>query len=148
VPGGSTYSMDILVTPAQVVFLYQLDHQAHIVYMNQDHPKNLRPSNFGNSVGRWDGDTLVIDSTGFDDKTDVYYGIAHTSALHIVERLRLVSGYLESLVTYEDPKAFTSPFSYVQDFQRAEPFQEYVCAQNNVDDTGPAPPAAIPPANR
>jgi hypothetical protein len=144
-PGGSSYSMDIVVSPTQVAFLAQLDHQSHIVYMNQDHPKDLKPSYFGHSVGHWEGDTLVVDSTGFNDKTDVYYGIAHTAALHIVERWHVVNGFLETHVTFEDPKAFTSPFSYVQDFQRRDPMQEYVCAQNNVDGNGPPPPPSAAP---
>jgi hypothetical protein len=141
-PGGATYVMDIVISKSQVVFLYQLDHQSHIVYLDRAHPRDLAATDFGNSVGHWEGDTLVVDSTGFNDRTDVYYGIAHTKALHIVERLRLVDGYLESRVTFDDPGAFTSPFSYVQAFLRTDPMQEYVCAQNNVDGNGPLPPAA------
>jgi hypothetical protein len=139
-PGGFSYVMDIVATPTQVVFLYQLDHQSHVIYMNQDHPKDLKPSDFGHSVGHWDGDTLVVDSIGFNGRTDVYYGISHTPALHIVERLRIVNGFLENRVSFDDPEAFTSPFSYVQDFQRARPLQEYVCAQNNMDGNGPPVP--------
>ena len=142
-PGGATYVMDIVVSKTQVVFLYQLDHQSHIVYLNQSHPRNLTPTDFGHSVGHWEGDTLVIDSVGFNDRTDVYYGIAHTKALHIVERLRLVDGYLENRVTFDDPGAFTTPFSYIQAFLRTDPMQEYVCAQNNVDGNGPLPPPPV-----
>jgi hypothetical protein len=141
-PGGSTYVMDVVVSRSQVVFLYQLDHQSHIVYLDKAHPRDLVPTDFGNSVGHWEGNTLVVDSTGFNERTDVYYGIAHTKALHIVERLRLVDGYLENRVTFDDPGAFTSPFSYVQAFLRTDPMQEYVCAQNNVDGGGPLPPPA------
>lgn len=139
-PGGASYGMDILVTPERVVVLYQLDHQFHIVHLGQSHPEPSRPSYFGHSVGHWEGDTLVVDSTGFNAKTDVYYGISHTEALHIVERLRVVDGFLENRVTFEDPGAFTSPFSYVQDFLHRDPMQEYVCAQNNVDGGGPPVP--------
>jgi hypothetical protein len=139
--GGSSYKMAIFATPTQVVFVNQLDHQSHVVYMDQEHPQDLQPSYFGHSVGHWDGDTLVVDSIGFNDKTDVYYGIAHTAALHIVERLRIVDGFLYTQVTFEDPKAFTAPFSYEQAFLRTEPLQEYVCAENNVDGDGPPPPA-------
>jgi hypothetical protein len=141
-PGGATYVMDVAVSTTQVAFLYQLDHQSHIVYLDRAHPRDLLPSDFGNSVGHWEGDTLVVDSIGFNDRTDVYYGIAHTKALHIVERLRIVDGYLENRVTFDDPGAFTSPFSYIQAFLRTDPMQEYVCAQNNVDGNGPLPPPA------
>ena len=64
----------------------------------------------GSSVGRWDGDTLVIDAIGFNDKTEVH-GFMHTEALHVVERFRrLENGSLQYDVTVEDPNVWESPW--------------------------------------
>jgi hypothetical protein len=60
------------------------------IYMDgRSHPKDVAPSYLGHSIGRWDGDTLVIDSVGFsEDRVDEPDGLPHTSQLHLVERLR------------------------------------------------------------
>lgn len=132
IPGGPAYEMDIIATPTQVVFLYQLDHQARIVYLNLPHPKHPIPSYFGNSVGHWEGRVLVVDTIGFNDKTEITDGIAHTKALHVIERLQIDSrGYLEDHVTFEDPGAYKGSISYVDVLEHAQPFQEYVCAEDN-----------------
>ncbi|MGH9436709.1 MAG: hypothetical protein ACRD22_02135 [Terriglobia bacterium] len=132
IPGGPAYGMDIIATSRRVVFLYQLDHQARIVYLNQPHPKGLTPSYFGNSVGHWEGNVLVVDSIGFNDKTEIADGVPHTLALHVVERLQIDGRHdLEDHVTFEDPGAFKQPISYVDLFARSQPYQEYVCAEDN-----------------
>jgi hypothetical protein len=132
IPCGPAYNMNIITTPTQVVFMYELDHQARIVYLNENHPANLIPSYFGHSVGHWEGDTLVVDSVGFNDKTEIHDGIAHSKALHVIERLKVdQTGHLQDRVTFEDARAFTAPITFVDSFERAQPFQEYVCAENN-----------------
>ena len=140
-PGGPAYSMNIVVTPQQLVFMYQVDHQARIVYLNQEHPSPIAPSYFGHSVGHWEGDTLVIDSVGFNEQTKIHDGIPHTGALHVIERLRLdAHGVLEVRSTLEDPGAFRVPLVFTESYVRGEPFQEYVCAENNREaQSGAAP---------
>jgi hypothetical protein len=136
-PGGPAYSMDIVTGLGQVVFMYQLDHQSHIVYLNQAHPPHLTASYFGHSIGHWESDTLVIDTIGFNDKTQIHDGIPHTGALHVVERLHLnARDQLEAQSTLEDPGAFTAPLIFTETYVRGEPFQEYVCAENNRDAAG------------
>jgi hypothetical protein len=138
IPGGPAYNMNIVTTAQQVVFMYELDHQARIVYLDQEHPAKLSPSYFGHSIGHWEGDTLIVDTVGFNDQTEIHDGIAHTAALHVTERLRISNGHLEDQVTFDDPGAYLTPITFVDSFERAQPFQEYVCAENNNE--------ALPPA--
>lgn len=131
-PGGPAYAMNIVVTRDKVVFMYQLDHQSHIVYLNQSHPAQLAPSYFGHSVGRWEGDVLVIDTVGLNDTTLIQEDVPHTNALHVVERLQLkATGELEVQSTLEDPGAFKGPLVFTEHYVRSGPYQEYVCAENN-----------------
>lgn len=132
IPGGIAYGMNIVTAPGEVAFMYELDHQARIVYLDQKHPANLKPSYFGHSVGHWDGRTLTVDSIGFNDKTEIHDGIAHTAALHVTEQLSInTSGQLEDHVTFDDPGAYSSPISFTDVFERGTAYQEYVCAENN-----------------
>ena len=132
IPGGVAYGMNIVTSPSEIVFLYELDHQARIVYLNQAHPKDLKPSYFGHSVGHWEGSTLVVDSIGFNDKTEILDGISHTAQLHVVQRLSINSvGRLEEAVTFEDPGAYKAVISFTHVFERGAAFQEYVCSENN-----------------
>jgi hypothetical protein len=83
----------ILQTPNQVMILYGYDHQVRRVRMNEPHPAQVTPSWYGDSVGHYEGDTLVIDTVGI--KVGPYamvdwYGTPHTEALHVVERYRLL----------------------------------------------------------
>ena len=127
--------MNIIATPTEVVFLYELDHQARVVYLNQPHPAKLKSSHFGHSVGHWEGSTLVVDSIGFNDKTEIFDGIAHTAQLHVVERLSInAAGRLEDAVTFEDAGAFKEAIKFTDMFERGAAFQEYVCAENNHED--------------
>ena len=85
--------MQLVQTANQVVILYYRDHQVRHVRMNRSHPAQLTPSWQGDSVGHYEGDTLVIDTVGI--KVGPYamvdsYGTPHTEALHVVERYRLL----------------------------------------------------------
>jgi len=122
-------------TPKKVWMIYEGDHQIRHVYMDAEHSKNPKPSWYGESVGRYEGDTLVIDTIGMNDKTVVdAYRTPHTEKLHVVERWRLIDGgkALEVAITVEDPDTFNKPWSTVQRYQRDEQtLQEEVCAENN-----------------
>jgi hypothetical protein len=87
------------------------------IYMNRDHPKNLLPTSAGDSIGQWEGDTLVVDTIGFDETTLLSLeGSRHSEELHIVERLRLVADgkWLERRFVVDDPKALKAPFTMVR----------------------------------
>ena len=118
------------------------DFQLRRVYLNQPHSKNPRPSWYGESVGHYEnGDTLVVDTIGLNDRTYVdNYRTPHTTALHVVERFRLTDGGqgLEVIARVEDPGAFTMPWTAVQryriDHRPSEVhLHEMVCAENNED---------------
>jgi hypothetical protein len=83
------------------------------IYFNRGHLKNPPLNYWGDSVGRWDGETLVIDTIGFTDKTLLTLGGArHSTALHIVERWRFVANgeYLEKDWVVDDPQALKAPY--------------------------------------
>jgi hypothetical protein len=105
-------NMHIIQTPKEVV-LFLTGRTRHI-WLNVPHSKNPKPSWYGESVGHYEGDTLVVDTIGFNDKTFVdSYRTPHTTQLHVVERFRLIDNgnTLEVAFTVDDPGAFYKPWS-------------------------------------
>lgn len=96
-----------------VLLLYDQDHAVRRVYMDgRRHPANLKPTWNGHSIGRYEGDMLVIDTVGIKDKVwlDIQ-GHPHTDALRVTERIRRVQpGRLEIEVTIDDPKTYKKPW--------------------------------------
>jgi len=93
------------------------------IYLRRGHPAKLQPTWLGDSVGRWDGDTLVVDTTGLNDQTWLNEkGAQHSPELHLVERIRLIPGgeYLEYKMTAEDPKSLAKPYSYTRYYKRLD----------------------------
>jgi hypothetical protein len=126
--------MFIVQTTKEVLFLYQSDHQVRHVYMNVPHSETVAPSWYGELVGRYEGDTLVVDTVGITTKVAVdYYLTPHTDKLRVVERYRLVDEgrTLEVTFTVDDPGAFTMPWPASQRYQKvAQPLmEEVVCAE-------------------
>jgi hypothetical protein len=124
--------------PHQVMILYQRDHQVRRIHMNVPHSPNERPTWYGDSVGHYEGDTLVVDTIGMNDKTPVdIFGTPHTDALHVVERYRLIDDgkQLEVVFTVDDPRAFTTPWAgrMVYGRSNAAELTEEACAENNLD---------------
>ncbi len=100
------------------------------------HEKDPNPSWYGDSTGKWEGDTLVVDSVGFNDK--FWFDFAahpHTEQLHVVERYRRPdSGHLDYDVTIDDPGAYTKPFTmHGHSALETGELMEYVCNENNQD---------------
>lgn len=99
----------------QSIFLLNIagPHSWRVVHMDgRAHPNNPRPTFFGHSIGRWDGDTLVIDSIGFNEKQWIAGTYPTTDQLHLVERISRPS--LRTLVyeaTIDDPGAYTKPWT-------------------------------------
>jgi len=101
----------------------------------REHPKEADPKWKGHSIGKWEGDTLVVDSVGFNDKSWLTDGLPHTEQLHVIERYRRPDlAHLEIDVTMEDPGTFTKPWKLQMSFELApgEELIEYVCAENNL----------------
>ena len=108
------------------------------VYLDVPHSANPKPSWFGESVGHYEGDTLVVDTIGLDKRSYVdNYFTPHTEALHVVERYRLIEGgrTLEVNIRVEDQGAFTTPWTAMQRYRRVDQGEmaESVCAENNGD---------------
>jgi hypothetical protein len=104
--------------------------------MARDHPKDLDPTWMGHSIGRWEKDTLVIDTVGLNDKSWLLPGtwLPHTEMLHIVSRYRRPDlGHLKIDVTLEDPGTFTKPVERHVTWQLAgdEDLLESICNENN-----------------
>jgi len=97
-PGGvpfvfTTTSIELLQQPNEITLLYFEDHEVRHVRMNERHPANVKPSWYGDSVGHFEGDTLVVDTVGIKVGPHAmvdWYGTPHTPALHVVERYRLI----------------------------------------------------------
>ena len=141
VPGFMAYGgptpLYFLQTPKEVWLIFEGDHQVRRVFMDVPHSANPKPSWYGESVGHYEGDTLVIDTIGQNTKTVVdLYRTPHTEKLHVVERWRMTDGGkgLESVFTVDDPDTFHEPWTSVYRFRRIERpmIYEEVCAENNL----------------
>jgi hypothetical protein len=142
--------LQIAQAPKEVVFLYSRDHHVRHVYLNVPHSKTPGHTWFGESVGHYEGDTLVVDTIGLNDKTDTdRFGTPHSDRIHVVERYRLSADRkrLEVLFTVDDPGAFTMQWSARADYRpdNISFFEENVCAENNRP-TGPAHAIPVPVA--
>src|SRR5262252_5145436 len=125
----------VLQTPKQVTMVFSGDAQVRRIYLDVPHSEHPQPSWYGESVGHYEGDTLVIDTVAQNDKTFVdYYRTPHSTKLHVVERWRLIDDGQKLEVTYtvDDPDAFNQPWSAVRQYRRVQqPMLEEVCAENN-----------------
>jgi len=129
------FPFQIVQTPAQTSILYEYAHTVRNVFMNSEHPKGPIEWWMGDSRGRWDGDTLVVDVVHFNDQTWFdRAGNFHSDALHIIERYTPIGpGVLDYEVTIEDPKVFSQPWTmrmplYRRLEQNAQ-LQEYNCVE-------------------
>ncbi len=126
----------ILQTPTQVTTINARDHQFRVIYLNVPHSVDPGHTWHGESVGHYEGgDTLVVDTIGQNDKTQIdRYGTPHSEKIHVIERIR-VSPDRQSLdveVTVSDPVAFTVPWSALaRHTSRFIEWEEEVCAENN-----------------
>jgi hypothetical protein len=110
--------------PDKVVMINEGDNDVRHIYLTDKHSADVKASWFGESIGHYDGDELIVDTVGITTKTfvDNYY-TPHTEQLHVTERFRLSDGgdRLEARIHVEDPGAFTMPWDAIQRFRRVEP---------------------------
>src|SRR4051812_6930012 len=131
------YPFQIIETPKQIVIIYEYPNAIRWIPTDgRGHEADPDPAWMGSSVGRWEGDTLVVDAIGFNDKTEVH-GFMHTEDLHVVERFRkLPDGNLQYEVTVDDPNVWQTPWKIAaRTFQRRpelENVAEFVC-ESTVD---------------
>ena len=131
------FPQKIVQTPKEIVVLYEYMNTFRVIALNGKHPDDLLPSYMGDSVGHWEGDTLVVDVVGFNDKTWLAgTGTFHSEELHVTERYtRVDKDQINYEVTMVDPKVLTKPWTLqstimLRDGTRLE---EYICAENNID---------------
>ena len=138
-PGGYNQNLQIFQTADYVVILHEMVHDARIVPLDgRPHlPDSIRQW-MGNPRGRWEGDTLVIESTNFTDKTSSFNdspssGMGTGRTLRLTERLRRVNAdTLEYEFTVNDPATFTRPFTGIIPMRRStEPLFEFACHEGN-----------------
>jgi len=135
---NSPHAMQIVQSAKYVAFLYEQNTWFHVVPTDgRGHSKDLDPTWFGNSVGKWDGDTLVIDTIDFNGQTRLdTVGHPHSDALHMVETFeRADAGHVTYTVTVDDPKTYAKPWKNVRTFTLRPDWEllEYSCEENNKD---------------
>jgi hypothetical protein len=125
----------IVQSQREVLMIYSGDQQVRHIYLDVPHSAAPRPSWYGESVGRYEGDALAIDTVALSERTFVdNYRTPHTDKLHVTERWSLTEDgkILEAAFTVEDPGTFLAPWSGSQRYRRVqERMGEQVCAENN-----------------
>jgi hypothetical protein len=130
------FPFEIIQVPGRVVQLFEFSHFIREIYTNgsREHAKDLDPTWMGDSIGWWDGDTLVIDSVAFNDKTWVdRAGLPHSDQLHVVERItRPRHNTLLVNITVDDPKTYTKTWGGELTYQLEPDWRltEMICEDN------------------
>lgn len=132
---GAKIELVPAVGHGMIVMLFEdLSHGLmRTIYLNRSHPQRLNLNWLGDSVGHWEGNTLVVDTVGFNDRTWLNdRGAQHSDALHLVERIQpILNGrYLEYKATAEDPKALAKPYTYTRYYEKLKTeIKEDVCEE-------------------
>lgn len=129
------FPMEIVQTPKETLLLYEYDHTVRRVFTDgRKHTEDITPTYMGESIGHWDGDTFVVDTIGFNDKTWLDRdGHVHSDQLHVIERFhRTDFDNMQIDVTMEDPKALAKPWVTQLYFQLRPKWdvEEQVCTDN------------------
>lgn len=132
---GGPHPARFIQTPGELAILYERDTAYRLFPIDgRPHPKDVDPSYMGNSVGRWDGDTLVVDVIGLIDKSWLGTGhnagegtgTFHSDELHVTERMtRPDFDHLNVQITNDDPKVFTHPWTYTWKMKLAPKMDMY-----------------------
>jgi hypothetical protein len=136
-PVNAQAAGSILLLPAAdiIVLIYAQINTAGVrrIYLNRKHPNHLLPTWNGDSIGHWEGGTLLVDTIGFNDKSWLHPAMQpHTEEIHLIERFRPVldGKYLEYKVTAEDPKALIKPYAYTRYYEKLKTeIQENMCEE-------------------
>jgi hypothetical protein len=136
---GALFPFKLVQTPTLLVMLFEDDIPSHrqVFLDGRGHPKDPNPMWMGHSIGHWEGDTLVVDTVGFDDRSwlDIQ-GHPHTEMMHVIERFRRPDlGHLEIEFTIDDPGAYAKPWKIkrASELDANDEVGEYVCTENNKD---------------
>src|SRR5262249_50582404 len=135
---GTPYPVEMMQNPGRLAILFEQNNMFHVVPTDgRSHPKDMEPTWLGTSVGHWEGDTLVVDTKGFNGKTwlDTERERLTSDALHVIERFdRPDWEHINYEVTIDDPKMYSKPFKNTRVFVLMKPgeeIMEYSCEENN-----------------
>jgi hypothetical protein len=142
---GQPYPYEFLLTPGKVTIIGEAYMQVRHVYTDgRPLPADPDPTFHGTSIGRWEGDTLVVETVGFSPATTIAANTPHSDKMKIVERIRLTAPDVMTIdTTVTDPEALSAPFVSTRTLARHRDWtvREYICEENNrnfVDPTGKA----------
>jgi hypothetical protein len=130
------FPIQFVQTPTQVVIMYEYLWSYRVIPIATKHPDDMSPSFMGDSIGRWDGNTFVVDVVGFKPGGWLTGGLVTSDALHLTERFtRVDRDQLNYEVTIDDSKVLTKPFTQRTTLMLREGarLREYSCAENNMD---------------
>ena len=128
-----TQPMYFIQGPKEVVMVITSFNDVRRIYLTDKHSPNVKPSWYGESIGHYEGDTLVVDTIGIDERAPVDgFGTPHTKQLHVVERFHLIEkgDILEVNVHFEDPGTFTTPWNATQRYRQFEAAVRQVPVEN------------------
>ena len=130
-PGGLT----IVQEPDKVTMIVDGNAETRHIPLNVAHRANPKPSFYGDSVGHYEGDTLVVDTIALNNRTFLdNYRTPHSDKLHVTERWRMIEDgkKIEVVLWIDDPETFNAPFKMLRQYERTErSFAEFICAENN-----------------
>jgi hypothetical protein len=142
---GQPYPMEFLLTPGKVTIVIEAYQQVRHIYTDgRPLPDDPDPTFHGTSIGKWDGDTLVVESVGFSPLTQIANNIPHSGKMRIVERFRLADPDTMSIeTTITDPDVLLAPLASSRTLRRHRDWTiaEYICEENNrnfLDESGKA----------
>ena len=141
---ATPYPFEVFQVPVdQVTFLYEMNHQVRVIVLDKPLPKLeimiADPRYNGHSVGHWDGDTLVVESTGFYEPTFLdASGLPHSDEMSTVERIRKVGNQLEDIITIHDPAMYARDWQarFLYDERNDVRLQDYACNDKHRDLSG------------
>jgi hypothetical protein len=133
---GGPHPIQIVQNQKYIAFLYEQNSWFSVTPIDgRPHPKDPEPTWFGNSVGHWDGDTLIIDTIAYNGRTRLDTdGHPHSDQLHTIETFkRRDLGHIDYVLTIDDPKTYTKPWNSVRTWYLRPDWEimEYSCEENN-----------------
>jgi hypothetical protein len=138
----AVYPVEFIQSPRQVTIISEAFSEVRRIYLDRPQMKidEVPPGYYGRSVGRWEGDTLVVDTIGIKESVR-YQGVPHSDQMRITERIRLVApDILHDQITIEDPVTLEKPITYTLAFRRMPDYEmvEFVCENNReyIDEKG------------
>jgi hypothetical protein len=128
------FPMEIVQLPGRVLMVFEYDHLIRQIYTDgREHRTDLAPSWMGDSIGHWEGETLVIETTNFNDKTWIdRIAVPHSGQMRLIERLHVnAGGLLQIDMTVEDPVALKEPWKFSRTYRKTDwTIEELMCMDN------------------